>query len=76
MSCSVPFAYAAKVELSQRTAEFVDGFESKVTTGPAEMSRILPQSINEKEMPSGRIFLPRYCDAIFVFQFSSITHGF
>lgn len=39
---------AAKVEISQRAAECVDSFESKVTTGPAGMSRILPQSINEK----------------------------
>lgn len=39
---------AAKVEFSQRAAECVDSFESKVTTGPAGMSRILPQTINEK----------------------------
>lgn len=39
---------AAKVEFSQGAAECVDSFESKVTTGPAGMSGILPQSINEK----------------------------
>lgn len=39
---------AARMEFSQRAAECVDSFESKVTTGPARMSRILPQSINEK----------------------------
>lgn len=39
---------AAGVEFSQRAAESVDSFGSKVTTGAAGMPGILPQTINEK----------------------------